>query len=208
TSASSSNPSNELESSFSTCFQDSYFTSKRVWEAWKIDIAMLEAILFAYLPILQNWGWMDFLNISLPTYLNLVRAFFSNAKLEHDEFDNIVTTIPSFLIGTPIHLTLDEKGHFDPSFFIQQLGINTHGDTPVSSNQPIIYGALHHAATNTWMKHDHPTDNEDDGVDIGLDDIQVPYPIAPPASSLHAAQPFSEVNSVVLDAIHSLSNDI
>ncbi|MFQ6628991.1 hypothetical protein Gotur_006506 [Gossypium turneri] len=33
---------------------------------------MLEAISFAYLPILQNWGWMDFLNISSPTYLNLV----------------------------------------------------------------------------------------------------------------------------------------
>ncbi|MFQ6643395.1 hypothetical protein Gotur_018005 [Gossypium turneri] len=64
TSASSSNPSSELESSFSTCFQDShtrymfnsYFTSKNVWEARKIDIAMLEAIIFAYLPILQNWG--------------------------------------------------------------------------------------------------------------------------------------------------------
>ncbi|MFQ6622084.1 hypothetical protein Gotur_002407 [Gossypium turneri] len=64
TSASSSNPSRELKSSFSTCFPDShtryifnsYFASKRVWEATKIDIAMLEAISFAYLPILQNWG--------------------------------------------------------------------------------------------------------------------------------------------------------
>ncbi|MFQ6634601.1 hypothetical protein Gotur_011755 [Gossypium turneri] len=76
TSASSSNPSSELESSFSTCFQDSYsryifntyFASKRVWEARKIDIAILEAISFTYLPILQNWGWMDFLNISSSTY--------------------------------------------------------------------------------------------------------------------------------------------
>ncbi|MFQ6630964.1 hypothetical protein Gotur_008416 [Gossypium turneri] len=64
TSAFSSNPSSELESSFSTCFQDSYFryifnlyfASKHVWEARKINIAMLEAISFSYLPILQNWG--------------------------------------------------------------------------------------------------------------------------------------------------------
>ncbi|MBA0562581.1 hypothetical protein Golob_007613, partial [Gossypium lobatum] len=77
---------------------------------------------------------MDFLNISSPTYLNLVRAFFSNAKLEHDESSNSVTSIISFLMGTPIRLTLkefsdyihlpsrgssDEKGHFDPSIFIQ-----------------------------------------------------------------------------------------
>ncbi|MFQ6658969.1 hypothetical protein Gotur_028039 [Gossypium turneri] len=147
TTASSSNPSSELESSFSTCFQDShfwyifnlYFASKRVSEARKVDIAMLEAITFAYLPILQNWGWMDFLNISSPTYLNFVRAFFSNAKLEHDEYSEFGTTITFFLMGTPIRLTLeecgdylhlpfrgsfDEKGHFDTYLFIQSGSIS------------------------------------------------------------------------------------
>ncbi|KAH1055971.1 hypothetical protein J1N35_034036, partial [Gossypium stocksii] len=101
TSAYCSNPTSELESSFSTCFQDSnsqyifnlYFASKRVWKARKIDIAMLEAINFSYLPILQNYEWMDFLNISSPTYLNLVQAFFSHSKLEHDESGDTVTTI-------------------------------------------------------------------------------------------------------------------
>ncbi|MFQ6636268.1 hypothetical protein Gotur_012610 [Gossypium turneri] len=114
TSASSSNPSSELESLFSTCFQDThswyifnlYFASKHVWEARKIDIAMLEAISFAYLPILQNLGWIDFLNISSPTYLNVVRAFFSYSKLEHNESGYSVTAIASFLIRTPICLTL------------------------------------------------------------------------------------------------------
>ncbi|MBA0553929.1 hypothetical protein Golob_013068 [Gossypium lobatum] len=77
---------------------------------------------------------MNFLNISSPTYLNLVRDFFSNAKLEHDESSDTVTTITYFLMSTPIRLTLkefgeylhlpskgssDEKGHFDPSLFIQ-----------------------------------------------------------------------------------------
>ncbi|MBA0717396.1 hypothetical protein Golax_005222 [Gossypium laxum] len=51
---------------------------------------------------------MDFLNISSPTYLNLVRAFFSNAKPEHDESSDSVTSIISFLMGTPIRLTLKE----------------------------------------------------------------------------------------------------
>ncbi|MBA0568104.1 hypothetical protein Golob_005619, partial [Gossypium lobatum] len=95
---------------------------------------MLEAISFVYLPILQNWWWMEFLSISLPTYLNLVRAFFSNAKLKHDESGDTVIVITSVLMGTPTRLTLeelgdylhlpsegsfDEKGHFDPSLFIQ-----------------------------------------------------------------------------------------
>ncbi|MFQ6657061.1 hypothetical protein Gotur_026886 [Gossypium turneri] len=77
---------------------------------------------------------MDVLNISSPIYLNLVRSFFSNAKLEHDESGDIVTAITSFLMGNFIRLTLekfgdylhlpsnsssDEKGHFDPSLFIQ-----------------------------------------------------------------------------------------
>ncbi|MBA0794117.1 hypothetical protein Gohar_018475 [Gossypium harknessii] len=74
-----------------------------------------------------------FLKYFSPTYLNLVRAFFSNAKLEYDESGDSVTAIISFLMGTPIRLTLeefgdyihlpsggssDEKGHFDPSLFI------------------------------------------------------------------------------------------
>lgn len=62
TGASSSNPSSELELSFSECFQisnsvscfNSHFASKRVWESRKVDLTMLKAINFVYLPILQN----------------------------------------------------------------------------------------------------------------------------------------------------------
>ncbi|MBA0556029.1 hypothetical protein Golob_026170, partial [Gossypium lobatum] len=77
---------------------------------------------------------MDFLNVSSPNYLKLVRVFLSNAKLEHYESSDSVISIISFLMGTPIRLTLeelgdylhlpsegssDEKSHFDPSLFIQ-----------------------------------------------------------------------------------------
>ncbi|MBA0798217.1 hypothetical protein Gohar_008830 [Gossypium harknessii] len=58
------------------------------------------------------------------------------------------------------------------------------------------------------MKHDQPGENEDDDVDATFDDISAPDPVPPPPSLSHAAQPSSEVNSAILDAIHSLSNDI
>ncbi|MBA0799786.1 hypothetical protein Gohar_010276, partial [Gossypium harknessii] len=100
------------------------------------------------------------------------------------------------------------------SYVLRQLGISSHRDTSVSSNQPISYGVLYHvgyhfnAATNTWMKHDQPGDNKDDNIDAAFDDILKPNPVAPPPFSSHAAQPSSEVNSAILDAIHSLHNDI
>ncbi|MFQ6667206.1 hypothetical protein Gotur_033307, partial [Gossypium turneri] len=100
------------------------------------------------------------------------------------------------------------------SYVLRQLSISTHRDTPVSCNQPISYGALHHAGyhfdstTNTWIKHDRLGDNKDDNVDASFDDISVLEPISPPPSLSHAAQSSSKVNSAILDAIHSLSNDI
>ncbi|KAH1055972.1 hypothetical protein J1N35_034037 [Gossypium stocksii] len=90
-------------------------------------------------------------------------------------------------MGTPIHLTLEEFGDY------------LH----------LPSGGYHFdAATNTWMKHDQPRDNQDDDVDAAFDDILVPDPVAPPPSSSHAAQPSSKVNSAILDAIRSLSNNI
>ncbi|MBA0812817.1 hypothetical protein Gohar_026753 [Gossypium harknessii] len=91
------------------------------------------------------------------------------------------------------NITLPHGTYF--SYVLRQLGISTHGDTLVSSNQSISYGALHHAkyhfdvATNTWMKHDQPGDNEDDDIDTTFDDILVPEPIAPPLSLSHTAPP-------------------
>ncbi|KAK5819549.1 hypothetical protein PVK06_024557 [Gossypium arboreum] len=97
------------------------------------------------------------------------------------------------------------------SYIFRQLGISTHGDTPVSSNQPICYGALHHArylfdaASNIWMKHDQRRDSDDDDIDTAFDDISEPEPISPLPSSSHADQPSSEVNSAILNTVHSLS---
>ncbi|KAH1113977.1 hypothetical protein J1N35_007355 [Gossypium stocksii] len=58
------------------------------------------------------------------------------------------------------------------------------------------------------MKYDQPGENKDDDVDAAIDDIPAPNPVPRPPSSSHVAQPSSEVNSAILDAIHSLSNDI
>lgn len=63
---------------------------------------MLEGINFSYLAIFKSWGWIDFLKISSPTYINLVQAFYLNVKLEHDESNGIVITITSFLMNTLI----------------------------------------------------------------------------------------------------------
>ncbi|KAK5825994.1 hypothetical protein PVK06_020893 [Gossypium arboreum] len=60
----------------------------------------------------------------------------------------------------------------------------------------------------------YPTANEDDDNEGSFQDIlaleHVPSPDhAPPlASSSEAAQPSSEINGVILNAIHSLSNNV
>ncbi|MBA0750751.1 hypothetical protein Gogos_002140 [Gossypium gossypioides] len=107
---------------------------------------------------------MDFLNISSTTYYNLVRAFFSNAKLEHKEPSDTVITITSFLKKTPIRLTLEEFGDY-----------------------------LHFPSGD---------------VEGAFEDILTPEHASPPTSSSQATQPSSQINGVILDAIHSLSNDI
>ncbi|MBA0556028.1 hypothetical protein Golob_026170 [Gossypium lobatum] len=77
------------------------------------------------------------------------------------------------------------------SYVLRRLGISTHGDTPVSSNQPNSYGALHDAryhvdaASNTWMKHDQPGENEYDDVEATFNDILASDLVPPPPSSSH-----------------------
>ncbi|MBA0867902.1 hypothetical protein Goshw_005730 [Gossypium schwendimanii] len=100
------------------------------------------------------------------------------------------------------------------SYLFRQLGISTHGYSPITSNQPICYGALHHveyhfdANTSTWIKSDHPVDNEDDDIAATFEDVLAPNPALPLTSSSYIAQSSSKVNSAILHAIHSLSNDV
>ncbi|MBA0707731.1 hypothetical protein Golax_019752 [Gossypium laxum] len=42
----------------------------------------------------------------------MLEAFFSNAKLKHDESGETVIAIPLFLMNTPIHLTLEKFGDY------------------------------------------------------------------------------------------------
>lgn len=117
--ASSSNPPSGFKPSFNECFHfdefherfDRNFMQKRVSKFRKVYVVMLEGINFAFLSIFQNWGWMDFLKICSLTFYNIIQAFFSNAKLEHDESNDTVIGINSFLTNTPIHLTLEEFGN-------------------------------------------------------------------------------------------------
>ncbi|MBA0784466.1 hypothetical protein Gotri_026677 [Gossypium trilobum] len=105
------------------------------------------------------------------------------------------------------------------SYLFRRLSISTHGDTLVTSNQPISYDALHHAryhfdtTSDAWVKRDHQVENEDEDVEGVFEDIPTPEPVlspkhAPPSVlSSPAVQPSSKINGVILDAIHSLSND-
>ncbi|KAK5836717.1 hypothetical protein PVK06_012517 [Gossypium arboreum] len=106
------------------------------------------------------------------------------------------------------------------SYLFRRLGISTHGDTPVTINQSIIYGALHYVgyhygATNSmWIKSDHLEENEDDDIHVAFEDIsiheQVPSPkhVPPTALSSHTALASSEINGAILDVIHSLGSDV
>ncbi|MBA0552007.1 hypothetical protein Golob_022851 [Gossypium lobatum] len=91
--------------------------------------------------------------------------------------------------GMNTNITLPHGTYF--SYVLRRLGISIHGDTPVSSNQPISYGALHQAGyhfdatSNTWMKYDQPGENKDDDVDAAIDDISDLNPIPRPPSSSH-----------------------
>ncbi|KAH1039891.1 hypothetical protein J1N35_041634 [Gossypium stocksii] len=152
---------------------------------------------------------MDFLNISLLTYYNLVRAFYSSANLDHYELSGR---------GLNTNITLPHGTYL--SYLFRRLVISTHGNTPVTINQSISYGSLHHMgyhydATNcTWIKSDHLEENEDDDVDVAFKDIsaheQVPSPkhARPTALSFHVAPASSEINCAILDAIHSLCYDV
>ncbi|KAH1031802.1 hypothetical protein J1N35_043976 [Gossypium stocksii] len=100
------------------------------------------------------------------------------------------------------------------SYLLRQLGIRTHGDTLVTSNQLISYGAFHHvgylfnANTSMWLKSDHPTKHGKGYTNAAFEDFSAPVHAPPPTSSSHATQPSSKVNSAMLDAILSLSNDV
>ncbi|KAK5825642.1 hypothetical protein PVK06_020499 [Gossypium arboreum] len=222
-------------------------------------------------------GLDHFLKITLPTYINLVRAFYSNAKLEHDESDDTMITITSFFMNTPIRLTLDEFGNplhfpYKTQYFItsghaselnvydrvlhliitwnlhvikkhamlcstdccwidsvqfdrcpnltlimfnditkaigtamstnltllygtclfRKLGIDTLGDIPITTNQPISFGALHHAGFyfdanfGNWIKSG--ATHEDDHVEgpfkdaSTLEHVPSPKHVHPPTA--------------------------
>ncbi|KAH1032122.1 hypothetical protein J1N35_044296 [Gossypium stocksii] len=88
-------------------------------------------------------------------------------------------------------------------------------ETPsISSNQPISYGELHHVGyhydvnSGEWVKSNHPTANEDDNVEGAFEDILVPEHVPPLATYSQTAQPSSEINVAILNALPFLGNDV
>ncbi|KAH1129766.1 hypothetical protein J1N35_001144 [Gossypium stocksii] len=72
---------------------------------------------------------------------------------------------------------------------IMRLGISTFEDSPISSNQPISYEALHHASYHydanfgEWIKNGHSTANENDNVKGAFEDILASKHVPPLGTS-------------------------
>ncbi|MBA0796080.1 hypothetical protein Gohar_006878, partial [Gossypium harknessii] len=64
---------------------DNYFSKCKVNISRILDLEFLAKINFQFLDTLANWYWVEFLKICSPTFANLVRAFYSNDRLENDE---------------------------------------------------------------------------------------------------------------------------
>ncbi|KAH1032126.1 hypothetical protein J1N35_044300 [Gossypium stocksii] len=106
------------------------------------------------------------------------------------------------------------------------IGINTNGDTPITSNQPISYGALHHfgyhfdANSGEWIKSGLPATHEDDDAEGTFEDVPAPEHVSPPEHApllKHVPLPVApsqvahssfDINAAILDTLHSLSNDL
>ncbi|GMJ06943.1 hypothetical protein HRI_004363500 [Hibiscus trionum] len=97
-----------------------YFATRAVHMIRPIDFPVLEDFRFTYLPRIREWKWENFLKIRCSTHANLVRAFYSNAQLEHNS-DGLVEVITSNVMGKPLRITLDD--------FTTQLGLPAGGLT-------------------------------------------------------------------------------
>ncbi|MBA0550546.1 hypothetical protein Golob_021484 [Gossypium lobatum] len=140
--AHSSIPFSGSSSSLSECFRslrermqfNTYFASRLVSTSIPLDLGALKTMNFYHLQILRDWQWIDFLKNCSTTFENLVQAFYSNSKLEHDESDESIISINSYLMNTLICLTLEdfknllslpsggvsnEKGPFSPALYVE-----------------------------------------------------------------------------------------
>lgn len=93
----------------------------------------------------------------------------------------------------PTNLTLPYDTYL--SYIFRRLGISTLRDTPISSNQHISYGALHHvsyhydANSGERIKSGHLAVNEYPDVESAFKDIPTPEHVPPLATSSQATQP-------------------
>ncbi|KAK5838949.1 hypothetical protein PVK06_007697 [Gossypium arboreum] len=78
----------------------------------------------------------------------------------------------------------------------------------------LSYGAFRHAGycfnlnTREWVQSELPATHEEDNVEGVYEDVPTPEHVPPLVSQHHVATSSSEINISILDAIHSLSNDL
>ncbi|KAH1082314.1 hypothetical protein J1N35_022075 [Gossypium stocksii] len=98
------------------CFEDNdalkkfntYFATHVVQISHPVDLNILANTLqFKYLDQLCDWGWLECLQLRGPCYDNLVRTFYSNAKLKHDPNTHLVQFITSSIIGQEITISAE-----------------------------------------------------------------------------------------------------
>lgn len=144
-----------------------------------------------------NYWWLNFVHSDRRLDLALIM---------YNELTKVIERAMSTNLTLPIGTYL--------SYIFRKLGISTLGDTLISSNQPISYGAIHHvgyhfdANSGEWIKSGYPTTNENVDVEGIFEDIPSLEHVPSPTTSSQATQPSSDVNVFILDALHSLSNNV
>ncbi|MFQ6626364.1 hypothetical protein Gotur_006383 [Gossypium turneri] len=87
---------------------NTYFATRTVQISCPADLNFLANTLkFKYLDQLRYWGWLECLQLRGPCYDNLVRAFYSNAKLRHDLNTHLVQFITFFVMGQEITISVE-----------------------------------------------------------------------------------------------------
>ncbi|KAG4205229.1 hypothetical protein ERO13_A04G090750v2, partial [Gossypium hirsutum] len=102
---------------------------------------------FKYLDQLCDWVWLECLQLRGPCYDNLVRAFYSNAKLKHNSTTHLVQSITSSVMGQEITISVETLSSY---LFITNEGDEHHtGSYNTSLTRPNDY------VGNDMDIHDH-----------------------------------------------------
>lgn len=109
-------------------------------------------------------------------------------------------------IGRPLHNSVTLPYGTYLSYLFKCLGLNLYSDVPISTTQPISYGALRHAGynldttTGLWIQGNGPIAQGDEEMGVDMDDFS-------PPQALHLGSSLSTPSgdTAVLEALHALN---